>query len=121
MNRVLKYLALICVVITCLLSFVYSTDSGTIHEVNIIIEHMAFTPDTETLSIKEGDTIRLIIHNEDVGMTHAFEIEELNIRMRNIHYSETVSVDIDVDDLSDQLDYACQNHFLMEGTILLTR
>ena len=121
MKRSLIWIGLVCVVIACLLSFVFASSSGRIHEVNIVIDSMAFAADTNTLSVEEGDTIRLIVHNEDAGMTHTFEIEELDLRMGNIHYSEVVSTDISVNNLPDQLYYTCLNHFLMEGTIFLTQ
>tara|TARA_Y100001951_G_C11050773_1_gene135454 strand:+ start:139 stop:504 length:366 start_codon:yes stop_codon:yes gene_type:complete len=121
MKRALKWIGLVCVVITCLLSFVFSTSPGRIHEVNITIDSMAFVTDTSDLSVEEGDTIRLFIHNEDAGMTHAFEIEELNLRVNNIHYDEVVSADINVNDLPNQLNYTCRHHSLMAGTIFLTQ
>jgi len=121
MKRALKWIGLVCVLIACLLSFVFSTSSGTIHEVNIVIDSMEFEADTNALFVEEGDTIRLIIHNEDAGMTHTFEVEELGLRINNIHYNEVVSVNVRVDDLSDQLRYTCRLHSLMEGTTFLTR
>ena len=121
MKKALVWIGLVCVVIACLLSFVFASSSGRIHEVNIVIDSMAFATDTNVLSVEEGDTIRLIIHNEDAGTMHAFEIEELNLRVNNIHYDEVVSADINVNDLPDQLNYTCRNHFLMEGTIFLTQ
>ena len=120
-KRALKWIGLVCVVIACLLSFVFASSSGRIHEVNIVIDSMAFVTDTSTLSVEEGDTIRLFIHNEDAGMTHAFEIEELNLRVNNIHYDEVVSADINVNDLPNQLNYTCRHHSLMAGTIFLTQ
>ena len=118
-NKTHRRITLFFALVICLALFVFSSKIvDTVHEVDIIIDSMEFVVERHQLNVEEGDTVRLIIHNRDEGMTHSFEID--GVEVSNIRYGETVMIELHIDELPDQLNYVCHHHPLMRGTLSLT-
>ena len=118
-NKARRRITLFFALVICLALFVFSSKKvDTVHEVDIIIDSMEFVVERHQLNVEEGDTVRLIIHNRDEGMTHSFDID--GVEANNIRYGETVMIELHIDELPDQLNYVCHHHPLMRGTLSLT-
>jgi len=93
-------------------------------EVTLIARGMAFylendpsTPNP-TLEVKAGERLRVVLRNQDRGLTHDFAIPALAAAMNAIGWNESGEVVLDVPDTPGTYEYMCRPHALMmRGTI----
>lgn len=70
------------------------------------------------IEVKAGERVRVILRNQDRGMTHDFAVHDLDSAMKPITWNESGEVVIDVPSRVGSYDYVCRPHSLMmRGTI----
>ncbi len=99
--------------------------SGTpVREVTLVIKGMNFylegdleTPNP-TIDVKAGERVRVVLRNQDRGMTHDFAIPVLDAALEPIEWNETGTGVFDVPSQPGMYQYVCRPHSLMmRGTI----
>lgn len=93
-------------------------------EVTLVAKGMAFYLDGDpstpnpTLEVKAGERVRIVLRNEDRGMTHDFAVPVVAAAMNPIDWDESGEVTFDVPDTPDTYEYVCRPHApMMRGTI----
>jgi plastocyanin len=93
-------------------------------EITLVARGMAFylesDPNTPnpTLDVKAGERVRIILRNQDRGLTHDFAVPGLRKRTDEIEWSETGDVAFSVPKRPGTYQYECQPHrLMMRGTI----
>ena len=93
-------------------------------EVTLVAKGMAFylendpsTPNP-TLEVKAGERLRVVLRNQDRGLTHDFAVPAVAAAMNAIDWNESGEVVLDVPDTPGTYEYMCRPHALMmRGTI----
>ena len=93
-------------------------------EVTLVARGMTFYVDGDpstpnpTLEVKAGERVRVVLRNQDRGMTHDFAVPAVDVAMDTIRWSESGEVTFDVPDTPGTYEYVCRPHsLLMRGTI----
>ena len=100
------------------------TSSGP-REIRIVARDMNFyidgqTDPNPTLRLRAGETVRLVLRNDEAGMTHDFAIPGWKAATRRIESGEEASVTFRAPDGPDSQTYKCRPHgAIMRGTILV--
>ena len=88
-------------------------------EISLVARGMAFylegDPNTPnpTIRVSPGETVRLVLHNQDRGMTHDFAVPALDEALDPIDWDETEDVTFDVPETPGAYEYLCRPHMLM--------
>lgn len=102
-----------------------SARGGNAREIRIVVRDMNFYVDGEaganpTLRLGAGETVRLVLRNEDAGMKHDFAIRAWNTATTQIESGEETSVTFRVPGGAASPTYTCRPHAsIMQGTILV--
>lgn len=94
-------------------------------EIRIVVRDMNFYLDGQsganpTLRLRAGETVRLVLRNEDEGMKHDFAIPGWQTATQKIESGEEASVTFRVPDGVSTQSYTCRPHAsVMQGTILI--
>jgi plastocyanin len=94
-------------------------------EIRIVARDMAFYLDGQadpnpTLHLRAGETVRLVLRNDDDGMTHDFAIPGWKAATRRIEGGEEAVVTFRASDQPSAQTYKCRPHSkMMQGTILV--
>lgn len=94
-------------------------------EIRVVVRDMTFYRDGQadanpTLHLRAGETVRLVLRNEDEGMKHDFAIPGWKEATRRIESGEEASVTFRVPDHVASQSYTCRPHAaIMQGTILV--
>ena len=99
--------------------------SGTpTREVTLVAKGMAFylegnpSAANPTIDVQAGERLRIVLHNQDRGMTHDFAVPAVAAGMNAIDWNESGEVVLDVPDTPGTYEYICRPHVLMmRGTI----
>lgn len=99
--------------------------SGTpTREVTLVVKGMAFYVESDlntpnpTLEVKAGERLRVVLRNQDRGLTHDFAVPALSAAMKAIGWDETGEVAFDVPETPGTYEYLCRPHrLMMRGTI----
>ena len=93
-------------------------------EVTLVARGMAFYLDGDpstpnpTLEVRAGERVRIVLRNQDRGMTHDFAVPAVAAAMSAIGWDESGEVVLDVPDTPGTYEYVCRPHALMmRGTI----
>ena len=92
-------------------------------EVTLVARGMAFFVEggqipNPTIVVKAGETVRIVLQNEDRGMTHDFAVPALDAAMSLINWNERDTVTFDVPSEPGTYEYICNPHrLMMRGTI----
>ena len=93
-------------------------------EVTLVARGMAFyiegdlgTPNP-TIEVKAGERVRIVLRNEDRGMTHDFAVPALAAAMDAIRWSESADVLFDAPETPGTYQYECRPHRLMMRGVL---
>ncbi len=92
-------------------------------EVTLVARGMTFYVEGEpapnpTIIVKAGETVRVVLRNEDRGMTHDFAVPALDASMDLIDWNESDTVTFDVPSEPGTYEYICNPHrLMMRGTI----
>jgi plastocyanin len=94
-------------------------------EMRVVVRDMNFYVDGQsdanpTLRLRAGETVRLILRNEDEGMKHDFAIPAWNTATKKIESGDEAAVTFRVPDDAASPSYTCRPHSaMMRGTILV--
>jgi plastocyanin len=93
-------------------------------EIALVVKGMAFhleddlrTPNP-TLEVKAGERVRVVVRNQDRGMTHDFTVPAAGAALDPIRWNESGEVVFDVPETPGTYEYFCRPHrLMMRGTI----
>ena len=94
-------------------------------EIRLVVRDMNFYLDGQNeanpaLRLRAGETVRLVLRNDDPGMKHDFAIPGWKTATRKIESGEEASVTFRVPDAASSQSYTCRPHAsIMQGTILI--
>ena len=101
-----------------------SSQSVQQEQVTLVARGMAFYLEGDahhpnpTVEVRAGEHLRIVLRNQDPGMTHDFAVPVLDAAMRPIQWNESADVVIDVPTTPGTYEYICRPHrLMMRGTI----
>ena len=93
-------------------------------EVTLVAKDMAFYLESDpgapnpTLEVKAGERLRVVLRNEDRGMTHDFAVPAVAAATNAIDWNQSGAVVFEVPATPGTYEYLCRPHALMmRGTI----
>jgi plastocyanin len=93
-------------------------------DITLVVRGMAFyleddpTAPYPTIEVKAGERVRVVVKNEDRGLTHDFAVPAVGAAMDEITWNQTDQVTFTVPSEPGTYDYVCQPHrLMMRGTI----
>lgn len=92
-------------------------------EIVLVVKGMSFyvegdsrTPNP-TLEVRAGERVRIVMRNQDRGMTHNFAVPALGVELAPMRWNESGDVVFEADTLGTY-EYVCDPHrLMMRGTI----
>lgn len=124
-RTVLIAVAFLAVGLTALMPVVAKPRTGP-REIVLIARDMAFylegsnTPNP-TIAVSRSEEVRVIVRNQDPGITHAFAIGSLRASIGRIDPGATQGVQFRAPRKAGRYEYVCPPHALMmKGTLLVT-
>lgn len=119
-GRTIAALALLMLLVA-LLPALSSTPT---REITLVVRGMTFylkddprTPNP-TLEVKAGERVRVVLENQDRGMTHDFAVPALDASLDPIGWNQTEILVFDVPEAPGAYEYVCRPHrLMMRGTI----
>ena len=88
-------------------------------EITLVARGMAFyrlgdasTPNP-TITVRKGERVRVVLRNDDRGITHDFAVPQLDAALEHINWNEQSDVAFDVPDTPGHYEYICRPHALM--------
>ena len=110
-----------CLLLAALLPALTRTPAREIH---LVVRGMAFYLESDprtanpTIQVKAGERVRVVVKNDDRGLTHDFAVPLVGAMTKEITWSQTADVVFDVPDKAGAYEYVCQPHrLMMRGTI----
>jgi plastocyanin len=107
-----------------LVALLPAVSSTPTREVALVVKGMAFYLETDletanpTIEVRAGERIRVVVRNQDRGLTHDFAVPAAGAVMREISWNQSSEVVFDVPDTPGSYEYVCQPHrLMMRGTI----
>jgi plastocyanin len=94
-----------------------------IHEIHLVVRDMTYYVDgssdpNPTLTVRRGEQVKIVLRNEEAGMTHDFGVRAWNARTARLDYREQGTVQFLAPDQPGTGAYACTPHSeMMQGTI----
>ena len=95
-------------------------------EIVLVARDMAFYVDgsgvpNPTIAVRRGEDIRLVVRNDDPGITHGFALTAADASLDEIRAGSSASVVFHAPTELGRFDYLCPPHAqMMRGTILVT-
>jgi plastocyanin len=93
-------------------------------DVVLVVKGMAFYLEDDlkapnpTITIKAGERVRVVVRNQDRGITHDFAIPVIGAVMKEIGWNQTGQVVFQAPTKPGTYEYVCQPHrLMMKGTI----
>ena len=92
-------------------------------EIRVVVRDMNFYLDGQpeanpTLRLRAGETVRVVLRNEDEGMKHDFAVPGWKTATKKIESGEEASVTFRVPGQASSQSYTCRPHAsIMQGTI----
>ena len=81
------------------------------------LEGASLTPNP-TLDVRAGERVRVVVRNQDRGMTHNFAVPALGVELAAMQWSESGEVVFEAPDKPGTYQYECTPHrLMMRGTI----
>ncbi len=81
------------------------------------IEGDASTPNP-TIEVKAGERVRIVLRNQDRGMTHDFAVPAIGAAMDAIRWNDSADVTFDAPETPGAYEYECRPHRLMMRGVL---
>ena len=88
-------------------------------EIRLVTRGMAFYVDGDfnhpnpTIEVKAGERVRIVLRNEERGMTHDFAVPAVKAATSLLDWNQQDDVTFDVPDEPGIYDYVCRPHLLM--------
>lgn len=110
-----------CLLLAALLPAVTRTPT---REVALVVKGMAFylesdlTTPNPIIEVKAGERVRVVLRNQDRGLTHDFAVPAIGAVTNEIPWNQSDELVFDVPDEPGIYEYVCQPHrLMMRGTI----
>ena len=84
------------------------------------LENDPLTPNP-TIAVKAGERVRVVVRNEERGITHDFAVPALRAATNLIDWNEDAAVAFDVPDQPGTYSYVCEPHAQMMHGLLIVR
>jgi plastocyanin len=120
-----KGLSAIALVLAAVGAIVLSARDSGPREIRLVARDMTFYVEGQpepnpTLRLRAGESVRLVLRNDDAGMTHDFAVPGWKAATRRIESGEEASVTFRAPDRAASEPYTCRPHAkIMRGTILI--
>jgi plastocyanin len=120
-----KLIAVVFVVAALAGAIVQSARAPAAREIRLVVRDMTFyvegqTEPNPTIRVSAGETVRLILRNDDEGMTHDFAIPEWGAVTRRLQGGEEAVITFRAPARPGPQPYNCRPHSkIMRGTILV--
>jgi plastocyanin len=120
-----KLLAAVVVVAAVAGAIVLSARGSAVREIRLVARDMTFYVEGQdepnpTLRIRPGESVRLVLRNEDPGMTHDIAIPEWGAVSKRLEAGEEAAITFRAPDRPVSQPYNCRPHSkIMRGTILV--
>ena len=95
-------------------------------EITLVTRGMAFyllgdpTTPNPTITLNPGERVRIVVRNDDRGMTHDFAVPAFGASLDPVDWSEEENITFDVPETPGRYEYVCRPHMLMmRGQILV--
>jgi plastocyanin len=95
-------------------------------EIHLVVKGMAFYLENDldrpnpTLEVEPGQRVRVVVRNDDRGLTHDFAMPVAGIMTKEITWNQSDEVVFEVPETPGTYEYVCQPHrLMMRGTILV--
>jgi FtsP/CotA-like multicopper oxidase with cupredoxin domain len=95
-------------------------------EITLVARGMAFyllgdpTTPNPTITLNAGERVRIVLRNDDRGMTHDFAVPAVDAALDPIDWNEDEDVTFDVPTTPGRYEYMCRPHMLMmRGQIIV--
>jgi plastocyanin len=114
---------LLGVALAATLPRVVSSNSSGVREIHLVARHMAFYLDGQgepnpTLVVRRGEQVRILLRNEDAGMSHDFGVRAWKQGTRAINGLGEAVIELRAPVAAGAETYACTPHGeMMRGTI----
>jgi plastocyanin len=114
--------AVLLMVVGTLLAAVSQTPD---REITLVARGMAFYLEEDpvhpnpTLTVKAGERVRVVLKNDDRGITHDFAVPALDAAVPQVGWNNHADVTIHIPDHPGRYDYKCQPHSLMMHGIIV--
>lgn len=92
-------------------------------DVVLVVRDMAFYlegdgSENPTLRFRAGEQVRLVLRNEQTGVTHDFAVHEWQVATRRLHGRDADAVSFTVPERAGRYEYVCNPHSsMMRGVI----
>jgi plastocyanin len=96
-------------------------------EITLVARDMAFYADgndstkNPVIEAKAGETIRVVLRNQDRGMTHDFSVPAVDAAVKALDWNEEDAVTFDAPKKPGTYEYVCRPHLLMMKGKLIVR
>ena len=95
-------------------------------EIVLVAQGMAFyreghprTPNP-VIELKAGERVRIVLRNQERGMTHDFAVPTIDVAVDQINWNQTDDVVFDVPEKPGTYEYVCRPHsMMMRGQIIV--
>ena len=93
-------------------------------EIVLVAKGMAFYIEGDsaspnpTLELRAGERVRIVMRNDDRGMTHNFTVPALGVELPTMRWNQSGDVVFEAPDTPGSYEYECAPHrLMMRGTI----
>jgi plastocyanin len=93
-------------------------------EITLVARGMTFylegdpaTPNP-TITVRAGETVRVVYRNEDRGMTHDFAVPALHAESDLVDWNESDDLTLDIPTIPGTYEYVCTPHRLMMSGVI---
>jgi plastocyanin len=96
-------------------------------EITLVARGMAFyllgdpTTPNPPITVKAGERVRIVLRNDDRGMTHDFAVPSMKASLDPVDWNEQEHVTIEVPETPGRYEYICRPHMLMMRGVILVR
>ena len=93
------------------------------HEIVLVAKDMAFyagsgTSANPVIDVKAGETVRIVLRNQDRGMTHDFAVPSVGVAMKALQWNEKKAITFEAPKKPGTYEYVCRPHeLMMKGTL----
>ena len=123
-----KMFAVLIVVMVCLGGLLPAWSKGSTHEIVLVAKDMAFHVASDpaavnpVLTVKAGETIRVVLRNRDRGMTHDFAVPVVGAAIEPLQWNHENEITFAAPKTPGTYEYVCRPHLLMmRGTLRVTK
>jgi plastocyanin len=93
-------------------------------EIVLVVKGMSFYVEGDSLTpnpaldVRAGERVRVVVRNQDRGMTHNFAVPALGVELPPMRWNESDDVVFEAPDKPGTYEYECAPHrLMMRGTI----